>query len=113
MTRQHQPLRVPNGWNNQDTALIIQIERLLDELYSITSKLGELATEDSKGLMSAEDKIKLDGITPGAGIEDVEWSSNKLTKTINGTTSDVVTAATIKSALGSYTWGELAGETEE
>ena len=115
MTRQHQPLRVPNGWSNQDKALVIQLERLLDELYALISRLEEVATEDEKGLMSAADKTKLDGITPGAGIEDIEWdgANGKLTKTINGTASDVVTAATIQSALGSFTWGALAGETEE
>lgn len=34
-----------------------------------------------------------------ATVSNVAWSSNKLTKTINGTTSDVVTAATLKSAM--------------
>ena len=34
-----------------------------------------------------------------ATVSNVAWSSNKLTKTINGATSDVVTASTIKTAL--------------
>lgn len=34
-----------------------------------------------------------------ATVSNVAWGSNKLTKTINGTTSDVVTASTIKTAL--------------
>ena len=34
-----------------------------------------------------------------ATVSNVAWSSNKLTKTINGTTSDVVTADTLKSAM--------------
>ena len=34
----------------------------------------------------------------------------EITKTINGTTTDVVSVATIKSALGSFTWGALAGQ---
>jgi len=40
-----------------------------------------------------------------AGITAVTWDStnNKLTRTINGTTSDVVTLATIKTALGTMT----------
>ena len=36
-------------------------------------------------------------------------TNKKITKTINGSTTDVVTVATIKSALGSFTWGALAG----
>ena len=34
-----------------------------------------------------------------ATVSNVAWSSNKLTKTINGTTSDVVSADTLKSAM--------------
>ena len=47
-----------------------------------------------------------------ATVSDVSHDStnNKIRKTINGTTSDVVTVATIKSALGKFTWGQLAGK---
>ena len=242
-TRQHQPLRVPNGWTDQDRALVIQLERLFDELYSLTSRLEDIsvtdvaynsttkkltltingntsditkiavldgndkipaallpsyvddveeyadfahfpttgeadkiyvaldtgftyrwsgsqyvrlntydeATQSASGLMSASDKTKLDGVAEGATanigtitsvkmnnttvsssgeadlgtvITDVsgkadksatvstvayDSTNKKITKTINGTTTDVVSVATIKSALGSFTWGALAG----
>ena len=41
-------------------------------------------------------------VAKSAGVTNVAWDStnNKITKTINGTTSDVVTIATLKSALG-------------
>ena len=87
-TRQHQPLRVPNGWKEQDRALVIQLERLFDEIYSLTSRLEDISVTD----------VAYDATT------------KKLTLTINGNTTDVVTVATIKSALGSFTWGALAGE---
>ena len=246
-TRQHQPLRVPNGWTDQDRALVIQLERLFDELYSLTSRLEDIsvtdvaydtttkeltltingnttditkiavldgnnkipaallpsyvddveeyadlahfpatgegdkiyvaldtgftyrwsgsqyvrlntydeATQSASGLMSAIDKKKLDGVAEGAtanigtitsvkmngstvsssGEADLgtvitahqdisgkadksatvstvayDSTNKKITKTINGTTTDVVSVATIKSALGSYTWGALAGQ---
>lgn len=110
--KQHQPLRVPSGWKDQDRALVIQVERLFDEVFSDMGSLGETATETKDGLMSAEDKTKLDGIAEGANAADVSYDSvnMKITKTINGTDSDVVAVSTIKSALGSFTWGELAGE---
>ena len=44
--RQHQPLRVPNGWKEQDRAFVIQLERLFDELYSLTSRLEDISVTD-------------------------------------------------------------------
>ena len=38
---QHQPLRVPRGWDDQSRALVIQIEALFDDLYT---KVGQLRT---------------------------------------------------------------------
>lgn len=245
--RQHQPLRVPNGWKEQDRALVIQLENLFDEVYAITSKLRDImvtavgynetskyltqeiggavseivkiatldgngkvpaaqlpsyvddvqeyasqsafpatgetdkiyvaldtgftyrwsgsqyirlntydeATQSASGLMSAADKTKLDGVAEGAtanigtitsvkmngstvsssGEADLgtvitshqdisgkadksatvstvtyDSTNKKITKTINGTTTDVVSVVTIKSALGSFTWGALAGQ---
>ena len=274
--RQHEPLRVPIGWAGQDKALVIQLERLFDELYGkfgrigmddlgdalkgllneITTAISDLygsvvtevayntqtgkltvtidgettdvvpivtdaATQSTIGLMSAEDKTKLDGIEAGAnnyslpladsgtrgGIQtgytesgkkyavkldsekayvEVPWNdtknsagttnwinkklylvgaetqatnpttnsnvnvyigtdnclysngtkvltahqdisgkadksttvtavtydgtNKKITKTINGTTSDVVSVSTIKSDMGAFTWGALAGQ---
>ena len=37
--RQHQPLRVPERWTGQERMFVIQIERLLDEIYMM---LGDL-----------------------------------------------------------------------
>lgn len=71
--RQHQPLRVPNGWTDQARALVIQLERLFDELYSITSTQGDIM------------------------VTDVSYNTDtkKLTVTIDGKTSDIVKVATL------------------
>ena len=47
-----------------------------------------------------------------ATVSTVTYDSTnkKITKTINSTTTDVVTVASIQSALGSFTWGALAGQ---
>lgn len=37
-------------------------------------------------------------------------TSKKITKTINGSTTDVVAVETIKSAMAPFTWGQLAGQ---
>lgn len=38
MSRQHEVLRVPNGWTEQDKALVMQLERIHDDLYNRLTK---------------------------------------------------------------------------
>ena len=38
MNRQHEVLRVPNGWTEQDKALVMQLERIHDDLYNRLTK---------------------------------------------------------------------------
>ena len=33
MIPQHEVLRVPNGWNHEDRGLVIQLERIHDDIY--------------------------------------------------------------------------------
>ncbi len=65
-----------------------------------------VATTSANGLMSKTDKAKLDGISNGANKADISYASKKLTKTINGTTTDVVAASKIIS--DSNTFGNFA-----
>lgn len=60
------------------------------------------ATEEASGLMSATDKVKLDGISSGANAADVDYdtANHKFTKTVDGTSSDIITAADLKEELG-------------
>ena len=37
--RQRVPLRVPNGWQEQERSLVIQLETALDEIYR---RLGQI-----------------------------------------------------------------------
>lgn len=37
--RQHETLRVPEGWNEQSRSLVIQLEGILDDIYW---RLGDL-----------------------------------------------------------------------
>lgn len=41
--RGHEPLRVPEGWNGQSRALVVQLEHLLDDIYR---RFGRLRMED-------------------------------------------------------------------
>ena len=38
---QHQPLRKPFGWTGQEASLVIQIERLFDDIYRSVGMLRE------------------------------------------------------------------------
>jgi hypothetical protein len=33
-TRQHEPLRIPENWVRQDRSFVIQLERILDDIYA-------------------------------------------------------------------------------
>lgn len=46
-TRQHAPLRVPKGWTGEARALVLQLERLLDEIYALISKLEQSAAQQA------------------------------------------------------------------
>lgn len=85
--RQHETLRVPYGWSGQEKDLIIQLERVLTDLYRLhddnASKMVTAVTYDA--------------------------AAKKLTVTINGVASDIASVSEIKSALGAFTWGALAG----
>ena len=107
-SRQHQPLRVPANWTGQDRALVIQIEHLLDEIYSLLLRLGETegtAFPGDRGKALEDGKSDKD-----TTVTNVAYADEKITKTINGVTTDVVAVSTIKGDLGAFTWGQLAGQ---
>ena len=91
---------------NDTTVHITAAERTAWNAKASTS----VATTSANGLMSKTDKAKLDGISSGANEADVSYASKKLTKTINGTTTDVVAASTIISDTN--TFGNFAAVTD-
>ena len=40
MIPQHEPLRTPQGWTGQERDLIVQLERVHDDIYSHFKKLS-------------------------------------------------------------------------
>ena len=69
-----------------------------------------VATTSANGLMSKTDKSKLDGISSGANKSDISYANSKLTKTINGTSSDVFAASEI--ITDTNTFGNFAAVTD-
>ena len=66
---QHQPLRKPEGWTGQDAALVIQLERQLDDIYkklgALKEKLG--IAEETLGI-AEETLAKTTRITEFKGV---------------------------------------------
>ena len=71
--RQHEAIRVPQGWTGQDRALIIQLERILTEIYR---------------LMGIADSVMVTGV-------GFDADSHCITVTIDGETADVAKVATL------------------
>lgn len=66
MTRQRQPLRIPGTWKDQERTFVIQLERLLDELYTLTSNLEDGMVTD---VYYDSDTMTLKIIINGASTE--------------------------------------------
>lgn len=45
----HEVIRAPNGWREQDKALIIQLNRVLDDIYNRLGLLAEAQKESESG----------------------------------------------------------------
>lgn len=43
--RQREPLRVPEGWSGQNRSFVVQLERVLDDIYA---QLGRIRDESAK-----------------------------------------------------------------
>lgn len=88
---QHPPIRTPSGWNEQEKSTVRQIDELISDLYR---RVGRVRFEDLAETLQA----LITGIQTGT-LTDVAYGSAKLTKTKNGTTTDVVSAATLKADM--------------
>jgi len=55
--RQHEALRVPQGWEGQAKALIMQLERILTQLYQITEKTDNDLKETNENVVSLIDNF--------------------------------------------------------
>ena len=96
--KQHEALRVPSGWSEQDRALVIQLERILDNLYSKFGRIRliDLSNELQALIAQYGDDI---GALQETAVTNVGFNetTRQLTKTINGSTTNVVSVATLDS----------------
>lgn len=57
MRVKHEPLRVPENWKGQDRALVIQLDRLMDDIYNRLGKLMETQTELRTAAADLDDRV--------------------------------------------------------
>ena len=88
----HEPLRIPAGWTGQDRSFVIQLERLLDDLYR---RFGRLRMED----LSEELKTLLTQY--GADIGTLQTNMGTAQTDIAGLKSRMTTAEGNISAMQS------------
>lgn len=55
MAKQHQPLRTPAGWKDQEASLVIQIDRLLDEVYRMIGQIEKKLKEMDERVSALEE----------------------------------------------------------
>ena len=94
--KQHEALRVPQGWKDQDKALITQLERIFTDIYK---RFGRLTRDDlGEALNSLLDQYGEDiSEIEAAMVTEVAYNSvtGKLTETKGGETTDIVAVATL------------------
>lgn len=79
VSRQHETLRVPQGWGGQDKALVIQLERIMDDIYNqimrrVISVLGVKPDKDGNVVLTKE-AIEALGIPGNEDLEDYAQTS--------------------------------------
>ena len=57
LIRQHEPLRVPNNWNGQDRSLVIQLEKILTDLYRLTGETKDALTQLGVDVNTLEESL--------------------------------------------------------
>jgi len=60
-TRYNEPLRIPSNWKDQDRTLVIQLERILDDIYRKSKKAENISNEIIENLETRMPKPTNDG----------------------------------------------------
>jgi gamma-glutamyl:cysteine ligase YbdK (ATP-grasp superfamily) len=77
MIEQHEPLRVPAGWKDQDRGLVVQLERILDDIYRHFRKVKKADLDQDvidilTGLQNSIDEIADDLSALEGTVDDVD-----------------------------------------
>ena len=126
--QQYQPLRVPQGWERQEKALIVQLEEIFDDIYRRFGrlKLSDMSKDfrssftDMEGNM-AEITLDVTGLTTRMGdaegnISTLQLTASSLTSSIGNWQSQSTITQTINSLdsrISSLGYGTVYMQPEE
>lgn len=101
--QQHEPLRVPDGWNANERKLIVQLEEILDDLYRRFNrlKLTDLSKDLQTTIVSSE-----------TGVTQLTLDVNGLTSTVSGINGSVTTLEQTVDGITSTVTGITGNVTE-
>ena len=71
--RQHEVLRVPQGWAGQSRDLVVQLERILDDIYNrleTVKSVLNIKPDENGNIALTKDAIKALGIPDNEGVEE-------------------------------------------
>lgn len=124
--QQHEPIRIPSGWNEQERRLIAQLEEIFDDLYrrfnririeDLSPALGKTITTTKDDVRVLESKVthtaeKLESLVLEKGNFKVYVQSEEPTE--QAVTGDVwvrLSTALTWHDSRNMTWADLAGRT--
>ena len=112
MIRQHEPLRVPQGWNGQDRALVIQLERILTDLYRLNGEVKDIIEQlDVPGL--SEDVAQLQQDISNLGTASEADVYNDLDKNAEGFVLDARQGKLLNDSKVSFVSVSLSANTQK
>lgn len=121
MIRQHEAIRVPEGWKPQERALIMQLERIFDDIYKQLSGFGkpkEYTNTATKNVSVYElpGGLMITTIKEEVTVDIDNTSGNIYYGTISAETFPVsysevpmVFPSTLKSETNAWVWGGASG----
>lgn len=54
MARQHEALRVPERWKDQERSFVMQLDRMLDEIYAALGRIEKQISDVKKQIAEQE-----------------------------------------------------------
>ena len=102
--KQHEVVRVPQGWTEQDKALIVQLNRIFDDIYK---RYGRLGMDDiGKGVKEILAELQEDKADKSDAIKNITRSGT----TFTATRADGSTFTFTQQDNDHYAWNDITGK---
>lgn len=120
--QQHEPIRIPTNWNEQERRLVAQLEEILDDLYrrfnrirmeDLSPSLGKTITETKDGMIVLESRVtqtaeKLESLVIESGDNAIYVQPNEPAELpVIGDIWIKTPSARVWSEFAAMTWDEV------